>query len=212
MSKGKAETLVVFVLDKSGSMSSVEAATRSGFNEYIGTLKKDKQSKYAFSLTLFDTEVTKRYTNVRLAEVEDLDSKNYRPDGMTALYDAVMQTVNETAKSVTDDQKILCVIMTDGEENSSKEYTDKDLKQRIKELEGKNWSFVFLGANQDSWAVGQKFGLARGNVVNFVASDAGVAKSFATVARSTSMYACSADLNTQSFFSEKDREDLENAQ
>jgi len=85
------ETLVAFILDKSGSMVACEDATVSGFNEYIGTLQKKKE-KFLFSLTLFDTEVTHPHVNTPLKDVKELDRESYRPDGMTALRDAKFLT------------------------------------------------------------------------------------------------------------------------
>jgi len=210
-SKASKETLVTFILDKSGSMSSVAQATISGFNEYVDTLRGDKKSKYAMSLTLFDTTVEKVYANEEIKDVPELSSTNYRPGGGTALYDAAVQTIKETEKSLKTGQKVLCVIMTDGQENSSKEFTDKDLKEAMARLEKKgNWTFVFLGANQDSYAVAQQFGLSAQNVSNYNSSDIGTRGTFSKMATNTTMYAASASLNTQSFFSKEDQQDLEN--
>ena len=141
--KSKSETLVNFILDKSGSMSSIVDSTISGFNEYISTLKNDG-NKYSFSLTFFDTDVKQTYKNESISKVDKLDKENYTPDGMTALYDAVCRTIDEVKNTVKKDQKVLTVIMTDGEENSSKEYTQEQLKTKIGECEKTgNWSFVF---------------------------------------------------------------------
>lgn len=206
------ETLVAFILDKSGSMGTVRQATISGFNEYVGTLRKDKKSKYAMSFTLFDTNVEKRHVSEPLSSVEDLTEATYRPDGMTALYDAAMQTISETEKVAKKGQPVLCVIMTDGEENSSKEYTEKELKAKIGELEKKNWTFVFLGANQDAWAVGQKFGMSHTNVANYHSTDVGTRGAFAKVAANTMMYAQSASMGGgggASFFTKEDQDALD---
>jgi len=204
------ETLVAFVLDKSGSMSSVRQATISGFNEYVGTLRKDKKSKYAMSFTLFDTNVEKRHVNEPLSSVENLTEVNYRPDGMTALYDAAMQTITETEKVAKKGQPVLCVIMTDGEENSSKEYTEKDLKAKTGELEKKGWTFVFLGANQDAWAVGQKFGMSQANVANYHSTVAGTRGAFAAVAMNTVAYSAGGGAGGSKFFTTEDQEALDN--
>lgn len=203
------DTLVVFILDKSGSMMSCKDATISGFNEYINTLKKDKKISYSMSFTLFDTLFTERYTNEPLKAVEELSTKNYVPDGMTAMYDAIGHTLSATEKTLKKEQKVLCVIMTDGQENSSKEYTDKGIKDVIAKLEktGK-WSFVFLGANQDSWLVGQKFGLAAMNVADFNATGAGVQATMQTMATNTAFFAQSASAQTRGYFSKEDQDNL----
>ena len=204
----KKETLVNFILDKSGSMSPIVDSTISGFNEYVETLKKDG-NKYSFSLTFFDTEVKQTYKNEPIKGVEKLNRENYSPDGMTALYDAVCRTINEVKNTVKKDQKVLTVIMTDGEENSSREYTQEQLKTKIAELEKEgNWSFVFLGANQDSWANASKIGISQMNTANFVATDAGMAKSMRTMASNTGNFAMSASGATAKFFTKSDQADL----
>lgn len=209
--ENKTTTSILFVLDKSGSMSSCESGTVSGFNEYINNLKKDKKNSYKFSLTLFDTVYDKRYSNVPLSKVEELSKDNYQPSGMTALYDAACSTIKDAEKSAKKNDKFLVVIMTDGEENSSQEYTDKDLKAMIKKLEAtKKWTFVFLGANQDSYAVARKYGLSAQNVSNYNSTDKGVTRAFAAMCASTSDFAGGAGGSTANFFSKKDQDDLEN--
>ena len=209
MAKKKLDTLVSFILDKSGSMGAVKTVTISGFNEYLKTLQNQKTSM-SFSLTLFDTEVDKRYINVPLKEIKELDEKTYMPDGMTALYDAVCQTVTEVEKTLTKDQKSLVVIMTDGEENSSKEYTQKELKKKIEELTKTGlWSFVFLGANQDAWANAQKFGLSQMNVASFNSTDKGTRAAFHMAAMNTMSFSGGGGGSTEDFFSKDDQKNLE---
>ena len=204
----KSETLVNFILDKSGSMSSVQDSTISGFNEYVDTLKKDG-NKYSFSLVFFDTEVKQTYNNKPIKEVEKMTRENYIPDGMTALYDAVCKTIKDVQGTVKDNQKVLTVIMTDGEENSSKEYSQAQLKSLIADMEktGK-WSFVFLGANQDSWANAQKIGVSQMNTSNFAATDAGVKMAMHTMAANTRAFAGNDLLATSAFFSQADQRNL----
>lgn len=201
---------IIFILDKSGSMDAVKQATISGFNEYVDSLRKDKNVSYTMSLTLFDTEKEHRYKNTPLAEVSALTEKSYRPDGNTALYDAAVSTIDYAHKNMDKKTKTLCVIMTDGEENSSREYDDKDLKRKIKELEETGyWTFVFLGANQDSYLVGQKFGLSKGNIANFNATSRGTGAAFAMMASNTSSFAQNEANTVMDFYSEDDQDKLE---
>lgn len=205
----KSETLVNFILDKSGSMQSIQDATISGFNEYVDSLKKDG-NKYSFSLTFFDTEVKQTYKNTPIAKIEKLSRENYLPDGWTALYDAACRTIKEVKDSVKDSQKVLTVIMTDGQENSSKEYTEANLKVLIKELEATGkWTFVFLGANQDSFANAAKVGISQMNTVNFAATSQGMGNAMKTMAMNTRGFAMSASNATQAFFSQTDQQNLQ---
>ena len=191
-------TLINFILDKSGSMSARHDATISGFNEYLKTVSKeagkDKKAETLFSLTMFDTEIVKPYIAAKLKDVKELDRESYRPDGMTALYDAVCITVKEVeekVKKMKGKTAVVTVILTDGEENSSHEYTEKQLSNKIKELQNGNWTFVFLGANQDSWATAQKWGVHAGNIANFsMDTDGTVSNAFKSVARGTASTVC----------------------
>ncbi len=199
---------VSFILDKSGSMESVKSATISGFNEYIQTLKKDTDTTYDFSLVLFDTDLVE-FERVNVKEVLELTENSYKPQGGTALYDAACDTIKTAEKNNAG--KNLAVIMTDGGENASKEYSEKDLKAMIERLEktGK-WTFVFLGANQDSYAVAQKFGVSNMNISNFKATQAGMGATMRAMATNTVAYAASANTTTDSFFSKSDQENLQN--
>lgn len=184
----KKSVLVNFILDKSGSMQSVKSATISGANEYIQSLKNDKKVDYKLTLTLFDTNVSKLFDNQPLSNVDAFTESNYVPNGMTALYDAVCTTIKEVKEKKG--QKVITVIMTDGEENSSKEYDEKALKALIDEK--MNWTFLFMGANQDSYATAQKYGIHADNTMNFAATNLGVRSAMNVMVSATSNSSCSA--------------------
>ena len=166
--KKRGSVLINFVLDKSGSMGSCLTDTIGGFNTYIQKLKEDKKSKYLFSLTLFDTSFENRHVAVDLQTVPELTSSTYVPGGMTALYDAIGKTVAAVEAKNENADKVLTVILTDGQENSSREYHLQMIKDLIarKEKEG-NWTFVFLGAGLDAFTVGDLMGVARANSVSY---------------------------------------------
>lgn len=189
---------ISFILDQSSSMESVKDATISGLNEYIATLKKDKGVQYTFDLTLFDTTVTKRAVNQPLASFEGLSASTYKPGGMTALYDAVCDTIigREGAG-----EKLIVVIMTDGQENSSTRYNEKDLSNMIKAMQSTgSVTFAFMGANQDAWATAQKWGMHKGNVANFVADSGGTRGAFVGMAMATSNTANMQASSNKNFF------------
>lgn len=198
---------VAVILDNSGSMGGIQDATISGFNEYIGNLKKDDIA-YRVSVTFFNSVVERFLVDVPIAEVADLTKETYVVKDMTALYDAVYKTIDDFDVKT----KTLCVIITDGAENHSKEYKSTDVARKIKELEKTgNFTFVFLGANQDSWNVGQDLGFSFGNVANFNATGKGVNTVFASMAANTRAYSASADMSTQSFYSDDDKDVLAKA-
>ena len=163
MARKKAKTLlnVSFLLDKTGSMGSVAKATISGFNQYVDSLKS-RADEIRFTLALFNSDGTDTlYKGVSLADVKPLDSKSYDPVGATPLYDAVAATIRATEQSLNGKkEEVLVIIMTDGEENSSEEFTREKVFDLIKGKEAEGWTFAFLGANQDSWGVGESIGVA----------------------------------------------------
>lgn len=201
-------TKVYIILDMSGSMQSVWDATISGYNEYIQSLKAD-DNDYTVSLTLFDTVVEHPYSATPIQNVPKLTKKVYSPRGMTALYDAVCMTLADAQKEVKKRDKALIVIITDGEENSSKEYTEKGLTNIKDKLEKSgNWSFVYLGANQDAWAVAGKWGFSQGNTASYNATASGTSGVYAAMSLSTRSFAGSDSFTTDSYFSKRQKKDL----
>ena len=164
VSKAVVPVTVSFVLDETGSMEVCRQATISGFNEYVQELQK-KSSGIKMTLTLFNSDKTEvRYSDVVVKEVKPLTRETYSPAGMTPLYDAIGLTIKKIG-----DKKAgtLVVIMTDGEENASKEFTREKIFDLIKQKEADGWTFVYLGANHDSWTAGQAIGLHKGNTMNY---------------------------------------------
>ncbi len=178
--KAKAEgegrsILINFVLDKSGSMESMRDATISGFNEFKNTQAAEEGEAF-FTLTLFDTEFTTVCNAVPIREVLDLDHASYAPGGMTALYDAIGYTMRITDDFVAANRpdQVLFVIMTDGEENASREFTRERIFQMIQDRQNlAEYEFIYLGANQDSYHASQRMGMRAGRSVDYAASPEG---------------------------------------
>jgi hypothetical protein len=196
-SGGKQRVLVNVILDKSGSMSTKVRDVIGGFNLYLDELAKEQAVDYGFSLTLFDTVVEMKYRGVPLASAAKLDSSSYRPSGNTALFDAVGNTVQTVSTDGFD--KIITVIMTDGEENSSREWTLHAIRELIKSKEAAgNWTFVFLGANLDAFEQGANLGVPMANAVRYdPANYRGV---YASLARSTNLFSADAARAAGDFF------------
>lgn len=182
-------TIISFILDRSGSMESMKKSVIDGFNEYINGLKKAKETKKTlFSLTTFDSDMSnslqleKVYVAKPVKEIEPLTANKFVPRGGTPLYDAAVETIESLAKKVSDDQPVLVVIMTDGEENTSKKHDQEcfsDLVEKLK-LKG-NWTFVFMGANQDSWGNAQKLGYSYNTVSDFAFNKKGIETAFSSL-------------------------------
>lgn len=185
-------TAVVLVLDKSSSMSLVQGATISGFNEFIET-QRQLPGEVWFTLTLFDSYVRPVLTNVPLSEVPLLNRDTYLPLGMTALYDAVGTTIDRVGReldALPEEEKpgrVLFVIQTDGEENCSREYTSDRVKRLIAQQRDQwQWEFMFLGAEQDAWQAGATMGITASNTLSY--GNANTADAFATISTVTTNY------------------------
>lgn len=179
---------VVLLLDESGSMNSCKDQTIRGFNEYLQTLKQEKK-KIKMSFTRFSNDnVRIEYTNMPVGNASQLTTETYQPNGNTPLFDAIGKTIQNNKEN----GRTLFVIMTDGEENSSKEYKKDAIVSFIKERETKGWTFVYLGANQDAWANSQSLGLHAGNVMSYDSSN-------------TYHTMCSLTANTMNFCNSKNR-------
>ena len=164
----KQHVLVNVILDKSGSMASKTNDVILGFNSYLAGLAEEDKVDYSFSLTLFDTQVRHRDVAVPLSKVERLSSASYRPGGNTALNDAIGTTVRKIEADRPQVDKVVTVIMTDGEENSSKEWTTDGIRALIEQKEKQGgWTFVFMGAALDAWNQGRSYGVRTANVAQY---------------------------------------------
>ena len=164
--------LINFVLDKSGSMSTIRQATISGFNEFLGDQQHEGGSA-RMTLTLFDTRFRTVVSAEPLEQVTPLDSDTYEPSGMTALYDAIAHTMKITDDYVAEHKpdQVLFVIMTDGQENSSREFDRGRILMMIEDRQnGPHYEFIYLGANQDAYEVGQSIGVHRDKSLTYQAS------------------------------------------
>lgn len=153
---------IILILDASGSIQPYKESYLSMVNEII-TQQRDKVDANAkLSLHMFNQRMTTFHRNIPLHSVPEFTPEDYHPDGLTALYDAV-GTVIDTQKDSPGDS--ICVIFTDGVENASTKFTQKQIFTKITALEeaGK-WSFIFMGANIDSWDVGKKLGINKDKV------------------------------------------------
>lgn len=217
--KGKREdaskltTVVHFLLDASGSMSGVRDATIDGYNEYVNSLKKDG-GKYKFSLTAFDSglnnelRLNKIHENAWVDDVPELTREVYVPSGGTPLHDAFVTTLKEV--KAKKDEKHLFVVLTDGAENSSTKYSSEDMKELKEQFEKEgNWTFVYLGANQDSFATSARYGFSASNTSNFNATHKGTNVVFASLSNATRSYSSAPVMATSAYFTKTQQEENE---
>lgn len=154
---------VVCIIDRSGSMMSIREDAIGGFNRFLEE-QKSVPGKAKLTLVLFNDKMKVVYNRVDIQEVAPLNDRTYVPNGWTALYDAIGNTLNETFAVGS---RGICVILTDGQENASKEFSRKGIKRLIEKQEDRGWKIHYLGANQDSFEEAGKVGINRINTMNF---------------------------------------------
>ncbi|MBQ7486460.1 MAG: VWA domain-containing protein [Clostridia bacterium] len=172
-------TELVFILDRSGSMSGLEADTIGGFNSMIAKQQKEPGEAYV-STVLFDDETEVVHDRVPIADVKPLTDKTYYVRGTTALLDAVggaihhIGNVHRYARPEDVPEKTLFVITTDGMENASRHYTYEKVKEMV-ELEKTKygWEFIFLGANIDAISVAGRFGISKDYAATYISDEEG---------------------------------------
>lgn len=169
MVKQLKNTHIRIILDETGSMFPTKKETIGTFNSYIDDLKKDKKlAKQTFiTLTQFNSYKGAKIENNRtpLLEFGVMEDKDYTPTGYTPLYDAIGLTISEGGKEPT-----IVVIITDGEENASRQYTLQTVKQLIETRQGDGWTFIFLGADlsrAETVKVATNLGLYAQNTMSF---------------------------------------------
>lgn len=181
---------VAFCLDMSGSMRSITPSVIEGFNDYVQQLKRDESVLTRLSLTVFDTVFEKWQVATPIHEFPDTALDNYRARGGTALYDAVATTIADVESSLLPNERVLIVVMTDGQENRSTEYAGELGRQRLAELvkdyEAKGWVFTYLGANVDAVQEATSMGMAAGNAVYYSASKGSTRSAMANLSSVTS--------------------------
>ncbi len=172
---------VALLIDESGSMQGMEPAVIAGVNEFINDLKADpsETTRVLASLAMFDQRggeppVRVRFSELPLHEVRPIGPSEYRPHGATPLNDAVAKTIAALRKLALKGDRVMIVVLTDGLENASG-ISSGELRKQILEREAEGWEFVYLGANQDTWAATEGIGLdQRGKHFAWDASPAGL--------------------------------------
>ena len=176
-------TLIAVLLDRSGSMESIKSDTEGGFNAFVAEQAREP-GEATVTLAQFDTTYEVVYANRPIADVPPLQ---LQPRGMTALYDGVGRLITDVGAelaSMPETERpgtVVVVVMTDGHENSSVEWTHEAVNAAVKRQESEySWSFVFLGANMDAVAIGQQMGFSADTSLTYDASDEGVTSAMAS--------------------------------
>ena len=180
-------TELVFILDRSGSMSGLEADTIGGFNSMIEKQKKEEGECYV-STVLFDNESEVIHDRAKLSEIRPMTDRDYYVRGCTALLDAIgdavkhIGNIHKYARPEDVPEHTMFIITTDGMENASSRYTYKQIKELVKKQQKKyGWEFLFIGANIDAVEVAESVGISRERSANYAADSKGTGVLFESI-------------------------------
>ena len=179
-------TSILMILDRSGSMSPLADDVVGGYNSFIAQ-QKAEPGDAVVTLVLFDHNYEVVYDARPIARVEPLTKKVYSPGGTTALLDAVGRGVQDLGTKLAAMEesdrlgKVIVVIMTDGQENASSDFTRDQVKKLVADQKTNGWSFLFMGANMDAFAEAKKIGIERSCTASWVSTGAGVRHSLGLI-------------------------------
>ena len=211
----KNETDITVVLDRSGSMASVRDDTIGGFNSFLQEQKAVPGSARV-SLVQFDDQYESVYECRDVQDAPDLSPRTFVPRGSTALLDAIGRTLNATGARLAAlpeaarPEKVLLVVMTDGLENASREFSARQVFDMITHQRDKyQWEVVFIGANQDAVLTGASYGLPASNALDYAATPAGTRHALSILSKATTKMR-RRDVNEikEEFFSAEDKKPL----
>lgn len=214
MKKNNNLTELVFILDRSGSMSGLESDTIGGFNAMIAKQKKEDGEAYV-STVLFDNVSEVLHDRVLLKDIPKMTAKDYTVRGCTALIDAIggaikhIRNIHKYARPEDIPAHTMFIITTDGQENASHRFSSDEVKKMIEHQKADyGWEFLFIGANIDAVETAARFGIERNRAVNYNADSQGTQILYETL--SAPICAMRADAAISDDWSQNIEEDYKN--
>lgn len=184
---------LIFLMDRSGSMRGSESDTIGGFNSFIQR-EKAKDSNTCVTAILFDDQYEVLYKRKAIDDVAELTDKEYWVRGCTALLDAIGKTINTLDREI--DNKVLFVIMTDGMENASREFSKDQISSLIN---SHTWEFIYIGADIDSYSEAGNIGIRKSRVANYKKTKSGFADAYCSVSDAADFIRQNMDLDDGSW-------------
>ena len=221
------------ILDKSGSMNSVRDATISGLNEQLDSIKQasedfDNQEQIVCFVTFNSDVDTEQVWNEKIEDVDNFTRESYVPCSLTSLHDAIGMGINKLRNEIQDElsnrqANVVVTIFTDGQENTSKEFSGSDVRDLVNEVQDSGqWTVAFVGCGgEEVFNVAQSLGVSRGNTMSYSSGEAGTSEAFTTMSHArysrSMMYSSSLDegvkdmteVNDHGFFDNIDLDDDE---
>ncbi|MCK9593784.1 MAG: VWA domain-containing protein [Methanoregula sp.] len=181
-------TEIVCIVDRSGSMGMIKDDAIGGFNQFLKE-QKEQPGEATMTIVLFDNQYEFYCSGKPVKDVEPFNEHTYVPRGCTALNDAIGKAINELDSR--NPKKAIIMILTDGHENSSIEFTKQQIKQLIATAEGKGYAVIYLSADANCFDEGKSYGIGVNNITSFTQDTKG-----AHVSHMSASFACS-DYRTQ---------------
>ncbi len=172
----KKKVFNLIILDESGSMSFIERQAVNGVNETIQTIRNaqkkhiEEQEHFVTLITFNSDGIKYVYNNMPADEIKELGQSDFNPSGCTPLYDAIGSGIVALRSQVKDDDTVLISIVTDGEENSSREWNQQQISKLIQTQKEKKWVFTYIGTNQDVEAVSRNLAIDNSLMFEYSAS------------------------------------------
>ena len=185
---------IVMIIDESGSMTMMENEVIQAINSFIQEQKSILNDNTTFSLWKFNNKITHMVDDILLKNVEKFT--DFLPHGMTALMDAIGSAI-DIKRSKNNYKDVICVILTDGLENSSQKYNKPNIVSMIQEMENyHNWKFVYLGANQDAFSVGSRYGVNINRCATFDFTPEQLSRTFLDTSNAIVNFRCASAYNS----------------
>ena len=186
-------TELVFILDRSGSMSGLESDTIGGYNSFLEK-QKEEDGSCLVSTVLFNQHSKVIHDRVDLVKIEKMERKDYLASGTTALIDAMgdaihhIKNVHKYIRKEDVPANTIFIIITDGLENASHKYSSDDVKKMVEQQKEKGWEFLFLGANIDAVETARTYGIAEDRTSDYLCDEVGIEKNFDALSKSVKSF------------------------
>ena len=193
-------TEIVCVIDRSGSMDSIKNDAIGGFNAFLKE-QREHPGEAAMTIVMSITSISSRYSGIPIQNIKPLYDGSYVPRGTTALNDAIGRAVSEL--KCRNPKKAIIIILTDGHENASHEFSKCQIKEMIKDCEDRGWFVAYLSATLDAFDDARSYGIGRGQTASYTTTHTGIFNMMATASQATSDYrgggtACMTDMASYS--------------